>query len=125
MNVPTGSASGGAQYPYEVAYKMDYAVDLEIVTYQDDGSDSIHLVLREAYPIYVGNEIGLSWKHRNGYIQIPVNMAYTDWRLYRSAVAPSQQSAFTGGLAVSTNPDSVAPSLPFFASGLGDIPILF
>ena len=84
MNKATGAATNGNQYPYEVAYKMDYAVDLEIVTYQDDGSESIHLILREAYPIYVGNEIGLNWRHKNGYIQIPVTMAYTDWKLARS-----------------------------------------
>lgn len=74
------SASGVKpnQYTGDVAYKMDYAVDMTVTSYRGDGEAASQVVLREAYPIFVA-EVPLSWAAVNDYIRIPVTISYFDW----------------------------------------------
>lgn len=65
------------QYTSEVAYKADYAVDMQVTSYRDDGQVASSVVLREAFPIFVA-EVPLSWAAVNDYIRIPVTISYFD-----------------------------------------------
>jgi hypothetical protein len=66
------------QLPYEIAYKEDYAVDVEVILYSWEGEKRQKIVLREAYPIFVG-DIPLNWDDVNRYVQIPVTLTMFDW----------------------------------------------
>lgn len=72
----TGILQG--QKPFELAYKEDYAVDIHISVFDDLGNESIHVVLRESYPIFVG-DIQLNWGDTNSFMRVPVTFAVYDW----------------------------------------------
>lgn len=79
----TGTMAGitGAmpnQRLYEVAYKEDYAVDAQIVTFTDDGNVSNQIRLRGCFPIHMG-EVLMDWSRVNDYARLPVTFSYTDW----------------------------------------------
>lgn len=73
---PTGILPN--QAPFELAYKEDYAVDIHISVFDDMGNESIHVVLREAYPIFVG-DIQLNWGDTNSLMRVPVTFTVYDW----------------------------------------------
>lgn len=64
--------------PFEVSYKYEYAVDMDIIAYDEVGTEKIHITLREAFPFALGS-IDLSWSAHNQVMVIPVAFAYTDW----------------------------------------------
>lgn len=66
------------QKPFELAYKEDYAVDIHISVFDDLGNEAIHVVLRESYPIFVG-DIQLNWGDTNSFMRVPVTFAVYDW----------------------------------------------
>lgn len=72
------------QYPYEVGYKYDpqngegYATDTTVSVFDDTGNEQMRVVLREAYPVFVG-DIPLNWSSRSDYMRIPVTMTFFDW----------------------------------------------
>lgn len=72
----TGLIAG--QKAYELAYKDEYAVDVEISVFNDASSEVAKIVLRDAYPIDLG-DIQLNWNDTNDYMRIPVTLVYTDW----------------------------------------------
>jgi hypothetical protein len=82
MNTPSGPVAG--QTPHEVGYKLDhknqegYAVDVTIRVFSDDGIETMTVMLREAFPIFVG-DIPLNWAARSDYMRIPVTLAFSDW----------------------------------------------
>ena len=72
-------------YPFEVAYKYDpthnegYATTTSISVFDDTGTKTpIKVILREAYPIFVG-DIPLNWAARSDYMRIPVTMTFFSW----------------------------------------------
>lgn len=82
MNTPSGPVSN--QFPSEVGYKLDttnqeaYATDVTVRVYDDTGKETIQVILREAYPIFVG-DIPLNWSARSDYMRIPVTLTFFDW----------------------------------------------
>lgn len=82
MNTPTGPIKG--QHQAEVGYKNDtenhegYAVPVTITMFNDMGEPTIRVVLREAFPIFVG-DIPLNWGARSDYMRIPVTLSFFDW----------------------------------------------
>lgn len=76
INTATGLIAG--QTPFKLAYKEDYAVDIHLSVFNDIGEETIHVVLREAYPIFVG-DVQLNWGDTNNIMRIPVTFAVYDW----------------------------------------------
>lgn len=76
INGETGILSG--QKPFELAYKDDYVVDIHLSVFDDLGKEAIHVVLREAYPIFIG-DIQLNWGDTNSIMRIPVTFTVYDW----------------------------------------------
>lgn len=75
-----GSRSGSVpgQHVYELAYKEDYAQDVTITQYDDAGSAVLSVVLRDAYPVYVG-DVPLSWGSINEYSRVPATLTFIGW----------------------------------------------
>lgn len=71
------SVRGGAM-PYELAYKRDYVVDVTITLYSPTGESTMSIVLRDAFPKFLG-DVSLNWGDFNNLARIPVQFAYTDW----------------------------------------------
>lgn len=76
LNSPIGVVQD--QHPYEVAYKETYMVDANLEVYNDMGDLNTSLVLRQCYPIFVG-DTPLNWGERDEYQRIPVTFTYFDW----------------------------------------------
>jgi len=85
--------------PYEIAYKKDYAVDMNIKVMSEDGFQIKEVFLREAFPSNV-NLIQLSWADQNQISQFTVFIEYLDWseQINKSESQPNQpqQQALTG-----------------------------
>ena len=86
-NSTTGSVPG--QYPYEIAYKSDYAQDVTIKVFDDSGAVASQVTLREAYPIFVG-DVPLNWAAHKDVMKIPVVLTYFD---FYSAGTPPQAAS--------------------------------
>lgn len=88
VNVPhaTGSRSemGRMQqlnsYQYEISYKQDYVTDIEIIQFDNTGKAVKTIILRDAFPILVG-EYSTSWADTNNIVKFPVLFTFTDWYL--------------------------------------------
>jgi hypothetical protein len=76
------AASNGViagQKPFEIAYKEEYISDIQILVFNDHSSTpELVIVLREAYPIFVG-DIRLNWADVNTIARIPVSLTMYDW----------------------------------------------
>lgn len=70
--------TGSQHEPYEISYKYEYAVDMDVIAYDETGQEKIHIKLREAFPFALGS-IDLSWSAHNQIMVIPVAFAFTDW----------------------------------------------
>ena len=75
-----------AMQPYEVAYKYQYVSDIHLVVFRDDGSESHHVVLRDAFPTYV-QEVRTSWGDTQNIMIIPVLFSFTDWFIDNNPLA--------------------------------------
>lgn len=73
---PNGVMSN--QKPMELAYKTDYAVDIEIFVFNDSGEQLLSVMLREAYPVDLGS-VQLNWGDTNNIAKIPASFTYFDW----------------------------------------------
>lgn len=67
----------GNQGTYELSYKQEYMVDLSVESYNDAGEVTNKVILREAYPIFVG-ELGYNWVDPN-FSRLPVTFTMIDW----------------------------------------------
>jgi hypothetical protein len=76
LDAPTGILSN--QHPFELAYKSDYITTTWVDVFDDEGKVKIRTVLRDAYPIFIG-DVQLSWESKNEYMKIPVTFAFMDW----------------------------------------------
>lgn len=72
---PTGVLG---QTPFELSYKYQYVSDIELFVFDETGKVVLALVLREAYPIFVG-DVQLNWGDTNNIARIPVTMTVYDW----------------------------------------------
>lgn len=75
---PTSTAGNIPIAPYVVAYKIDYLVDINIVAYDDSGKPTNSVVLREAYPTFLGDQ-QLNWGDNNNFAKLPIMFTYLDW----------------------------------------------
>lgn len=66
------------QSGYEIAYKEDYAVDIEIITYDPQGNENIKITLRESYPIFLSS-LNMNWASQNSIVRIPMTFTFLDW----------------------------------------------
>lgn len=69
--------TNASQQPYELTYRSDYLVDIDIATFRDDGKESHHVVFRNAFPLMVGS-VRTNWGDGN-VARLPVVIAYSDW----------------------------------------------
>lgn len=63
---------------YEIAYKDDYMVDMNVAVFDELGNDAIDVTLIEAYP-YAVESIKLDWADNNAYARLGVVFTFTDW----------------------------------------------
>lgn len=77
---PQGRKNGvlAGQNPWELAYKYEYVSDVEVIVFDEQGHDVLTVVLREAYPTFVG-DVQLNWGDTNNIARIPVTMTVYDW----------------------------------------------
>jgi hypothetical protein len=66
------------QSPMELAYKYEYAVDMDVIAFDETGQEKIHIKLRDAFPFAIA-PIDLAWASRNEIMKIPVIFTFTDW----------------------------------------------
>lgn len=72
----TGMMPG--QSPFLMSYKDDYAVDIYLYVFDDRNNEIFRIVLRDAYPIFVG-DVQLNWGDTNSLMRIPVTFTVYDW----------------------------------------------
>lgn len=72
----TGMMPG--QSPFLMSYKDDYAVDIYLYVFDDRNNEILTIVLRDAYPIFVG-DVQLNWGDTNSLMRIPVTFTVYDW----------------------------------------------
>lgn len=78
-DLSNGIASGNqTSQPYELSYKYRYVSDINVQTYTLDGQQSISVILRDSYPIYL-QEARLSWGDHSGIMLVPVLITFNDW----------------------------------------------
>ena len=73
-----GGTAAGTQNPYELNYLVNYAVDITITLFQPDGTQNMALVLRNAYPKFIGDP-QLNWGSMNNLMRIPISFSFVDW----------------------------------------------
>lgn len=66
------------QKPFELGYKYEYASDIEVIVFNETGKETLKVILREAYPTFVG-DVQLNWGDTNNIARIPVTMTVYDW----------------------------------------------
>lgn len=69
---------GQTRYPYELAYKQDYATELNIGVYDIAGNKTINLVCKEAFPSQI-LDIPLAWQDTNNTVRLSVVFEFIDW----------------------------------------------
>jgi hypothetical protein len=83
------TVSGGDYvYPYEVAYKVDYATSCDLVSFDDSGNPNLTLTLNECYPISLSN-MRFDWSQGENISTFNVVLAYRDWF---QTLQPAQES---------------------------------
>lgn len=102
INGQTGLVSG--QMPFELSYKDQYGVDATVHVFDDQGNETIRVVLRDAYPIFIG-DIQLNWQDTNSLMRIPVTFTVYDWYndLISASATPSDIYSTLNGTALTIN----------------------
>jgi hypothetical protein len=99
------------QYPMEVGYKYDskngegYATDVRIRMFNEAGEETVAIVLKDAFPIFVG-DIPLNWNARSDYVRVPVTFTFSSW--YNEKV----ETQNTGNASQPVPNASVVPTAP-------------
>lgn len=76
MNLQGGILGGsGDSSPYEVAYKKDYAVTMNMFVYNETADKVIELTFQEAYPLLM-QDTPLAWGEQQNIIRLQISMAY-------------------------------------------------
>jgi hypothetical protein len=66
------------QKPFELGYKYEYCSDVEVIVFNEQGKETLKVILREAYPTFVG-DVQLNWGDTNSIARIPVTLTVYDW----------------------------------------------
>jgi hypothetical protein len=66
---------------YEINYKSDYACDLYIFVYDNQGNLVKQVVLKDAFPDSI-TEIPLDWNDNNKAMKFTVKFAYREWSVF-------------------------------------------
>lgn len=97
-DVPNGGGALDAmyeRYPYEVGYRKDYSVPIQVITYDEIQEEIGTITLTNAYPIAIG-EIQRGWDNINDLVRIPVTFTYTHWnydgQLNLQLIEPSRKT---------------------------------
>ena len=77
VNVNPDNPIKGA-YPWEVYYRDNYAIDIDIYWLNETGDAIIGVTLREAFPISMGS-VALSWMDNDSVAQLPITFKYKSW----------------------------------------------
>lgn len=85
QDITSTSGSVPGQNPYEVAYKEDYVQDVTVTVFDDAGVAQVQMILKEAYPVFVG-DVPLNWANKRELLKIPVVLTFFD--MYQAQVAP-------------------------------------
>jgi len=64
--------------PFEIFYKEDYIVDLDVTCFNDMGNPVTRIVLRQAYPFTMG-DLPLNWADNNTFMKMPISFTFHDW----------------------------------------------
>jgi hypothetical protein len=68
-------------YPYEMGYKKEYALDMEIRFYSAHDPNSFYLcTLKDVYPTQIGG-LTLSWEDNNSIANLSVNFSYSEIKM--------------------------------------------
>lgn len=99
ITAETGMMPG--QSPFLMSYKDDYAVDIYLYVFDDRNNEIFRIVLRDAYPIFVG-DVQLNWGDTNSLMRIPVTFTVYDWynekvEIINPQNEPSLRTSFTDG----------------------------
>jgi hypothetical protein len=70
---------------YELSYRGSYTSDINVIAFNDAGDVTFDIVMREAFPVYVG-DMPLNWSDNNSIQRIPVTFSFNDW--YNNALTP-------------------------------------
>lgn len=81
--VTRGDIPNASMQLAELSYKYEYASDISILTFNDSGSVIHNLVLREAFPIMLG-DTQLNWADNNNITRFNVVLTYNDWYLTKT-----------------------------------------
>ena len=74
----TGAGVISNQRTYELQYKNTYVSDIEITVFSEDGSETMKVTLRNAYPTSLG-DVQLNWTDTNDFVRLVISLAYTDY----------------------------------------------
>lgn len=66
------------QKPFLLSYKDDYKTDINVTVYDDTGKESLNVLLRDAYPVMIG-DTPLHWESKE-YLRIPAKFTYYSWK---------------------------------------------
>lgn len=78
INADRNNGVLAGQKPFELGYKYEYVSDIEVIVFNENGKDILTVILREAYPTFVG-DVQLNWGDTNNIARIPVTMTVYDW----------------------------------------------
>ena len=73
-----GGTASNSMNPYELNYAESYWVDITITLYRPSGAQSMALILRNAYPKFIGDP-QLNAGSMNNIMRIPISFSFTDW----------------------------------------------
>lgn len=65
--------------PYEVEYRDDYTVDIQVFVYDESNQKLYDVTIYNAYPIFIG-DVSLSWGSNDDFVRLPVSFSYTSWK---------------------------------------------
>lgn len=104
--------NGNSQASYKIAYKIDYATDIKIRVFDNDGSEINVIVLKEAFPTTL-SEVGLSWSENNKLYEFSVGFSFKEWYFEGYQIgAPLPGAALTPSVTTAVQPRPVESPRP-------------
>ena len=102
---------GGSEPSYAIEYKAYYVTDIKINVYNIDNKLSMTVVLRDAFPISLG-DVNMAWGDNNQLFRLNVGFAFRDWFIENSTY-----QAFQSGVDASPSLSTNMPQVTSFANG--------
>ena len=79
-NFSAQNSNYGPGRVYELSYKTEYATDIDIVLFNENGDETCMMKLYEAFPSNM-NAIPMAWADMNSYATFSVFFDYVDWKV--------------------------------------------